>query len=45
MSVRGWLLLAFLGISMFPLGVAISGLYSLSQVCGALNKITEQRVP
>jgi adenylate cyclase len=45
MGVRGRLLLAFLGISMFSLVAASSGLYSLSQVGGALNKITEQRVP
>ena len=44
-SVRGRLLFAFLGISMFSLVAAASGLYSLSQVGGALNKITEQRVP
>ena len=30
---------------MFSLVAAASGLYSLSQVGGALNKITEQRVP
>jgi adenylate cyclase len=45
MGVRGRLLLAFLGISTFSLIAAASGLYSLSQVGGALNKITEQRVP
>jgi len=45
MGVRGRLLLAFLLISMFALVAAASGLYSLSQVGGALNKITEQRVP
>ncbi|MBW1970717.1 MAG: HAMP domain-containing protein, partial [Deltaproteobacteria bacterium] len=45
MGVRGRLLLAFLGISMFSLFAAASGLYSLSQVGGALNDITEQRVP
>ena len=45
MGVRGRLLLAFLGISMFSLVAAASGLYSLSQVGGALNDITEQRVP
>jgi len=45
MGVRGRLLLAFLGISMFSLVAAASGLYSLSQVGGALNKITEHRVP
>ena len=45
MGVRGRLLLAFLGISMFSLVAAASGLYSLSQVGGALNTITEQRVP
>jgi len=45
MGVRGRLLLAFLGISMFSLIAAASGLYSLSQVGGALNKITAQRVP
>jgi len=45
MGVRGRLLLAFLGISMFSLVAATSGLYSLSQVSGALNEITEQRVP
>ena len=45
MGVRGRLLLAFLGISMFSLIAAASGLYSLSQVGAALTKITEQRVP
>ena len=45
MGVRGRLLLAFLLISMFALVAAASGLYSLSQVGGALSKITEQRVP
>jgi adenylate cyclase len=45
MGVRGRLLLAFLGISMFSLVAAASGLYSLSQVGGALNRITEKRVP
>ncbi len=45
MGVRARLLLAFLGISMFSLVAAASGLYSLSQVGGALSKITEQRVP
>ena len=45
MGVRGRLLFAFLGISMFSLVAAASGLYSLSQVGGALNKITAQRVP
>ena len=45
MGVRGLLLLAFMGISMFSLVAAASGLYSLSQVGGALSKITEQRVP
>jgi hypothetical protein len=45
MGVRGRLLLAFLGVSMFSLVAAASGLYSLSQVGGALTKITEQRVP
>jgi len=45
LGVRGRLLLAFLGISMFSLVAAASGLYSLSQVGGALDKITEQRVP
>ena len=45
MGVRGRLLLAFMGISMFALVAAASGLYSLSQVGNALNKITEQRVP
>ena len=45
MGVRGRLLLAFLGISMFSLVAAASGLYSIFQVGGALKKITEQRVP
>ncbi|MCP5072673.1 MAG: hypothetical protein GY947_05170 [Rhodobacteraceae bacterium] len=44
-GVRGRLLLAFLGISMFSLVAAASGFYSLSQVGGALTRITEQRVP
>ena len=45
MGVRGRLLFAFLGISMFSLVAAASGLYSLTQVGGALKKITEKRVP
>lgn len=45
MGVRGRLLLAFLCISMFSLVAAISGLYSLSQIGGAINEITERRVP
>ncbi len=45
MGVRGRLLLSFLGICMFSLVAAASGLYSLSQVGGSLNKITGQRVP
>lgn len=45
LGVRGRLFLAFLSISMFSLAAAFSGLYSLSQVGGALNKITQQRVP
>ena len=44
-GVRGRLLLAFLSISMFSLIAAFSGLYSLSQVRDALDKITQQRVP
>lgn len=44
-GVRGRLMLAFLGISMFSVVAAVSGLFSLMQVGGALNKITEQRVP
>ena len=45
LGVRGRLLLAFLCISTFSLVAAVSGLYSLSQIGGALNKITEKRVP
>lgn len=45
MGVRGRLLLAFLGISLFSLVAAASGLYSLLQVGGALKRITEHRVP
>jgi class 3 adenylate cyclase/HAMP domain-containing protein len=45
MGVRGRLLLAFLCISMFSLFAAISGLYSLSQIGGAINEITQRRVP
>ena len=45
MGVRGRLLLSFAGICMFSLVAAASGLYSLSQVGGALDKITEERVP
>ena len=45
MGVRGRLLLAFLGIAMFSLIAAVSGLYSLSQVGNALSEITEQRIP
>ena len=45
MGVRGRLLLAFVGICMFSLVAAASGFYSLSQVGGALNQITQQRVP
>lgn len=44
-GVRGRLLLAFLGISAFSLIAAASGFYSLSQVGGALTRITEERVP
>ncbi len=44
-GVRGRLLLAFLGISMFSLVAAASGLYSLSRVRGALAVITDQQVP
>jgi adenylate cyclase len=45
MGVRGRLLIAFLAICMFSLIAAGSGFYSLSQVGGALNRITEERVP
>ena len=45
LGVRGRLLIAFIGIALFSLVAAISGLYSLSQVGEALTKITEQRVP
>jgi adenylate cyclase len=45
LGVRGRLLLAFLGIAMFSLVAAASGLYSLSQVGSVLTKITEHRVP
>lgn len=45
MGVRGRLLMAFLGICMFSLIAAAAGFYSLSQVGGALNQITEKRVP
>ena len=45
MGVRGRLLLAFLGIAMFSLVAAASGLFSLTQIGGALARITEQRVP
>lgn len=44
-GVRGRLLIAFLAICMFSLIAAGSGFYSLSQVGGALNRITEERVP
>jgi len=44
-GVRGRLLLAFLGISMFSLIAAASGLYSLARVRGALEVITDQQVP
>ena len=45
LGVRGRLLLAFLGISMFSFIASASGLYSIAQVGGALNKITEKRIP
>jgi adenylate cyclase len=45
MGVRGRLLIAFLAICMFSLIAAGSGFFSLSQVGGALTRITEQRVP
>ena len=45
LGVRGRLLLAFLGISMFSLVAAALGLYSLSRVRGALEVITDQQVP
>lgn len=44
-GVRGRLLIAFLAICMFSLIAAGSGFFSLSQVGGALNRITERRVP
>ena len=44
-GVRERLLLAFLGISMFSLAAAASGLYSLARVRGALEVITDQQVP
>ena len=44
-SVGGRLLLAFIGISMFTLVAGGAGLYALSQVNIALNRITEERVP
>ncbi len=45
LGVRGRLLLAFLGIGAFSVIAAASGFFSLSQVGGALTKITEERVP
>ena len=45
MGVRGRLLLAFFGISMFSLVAAASALFSLGQVGGALSQITDERVP
>ncbi len=45
LGVRGRLLLAFVGVSLFSLVAAASGFYSLSEVGRALNRITEQRVP
>ncbi len=45
MGVRGRLLLAFVGVSLFSLVAAASGFYSLSEVGKALERITEQRVP
>jgi adenylate cyclase len=44
-GVGGRLLLAFLAIWMFSLIAAGSGFFSLSQVGGALNRVTEQSVP
>jgi len=44
-GVKGRLLLAFLGISAFAAIAAIAGMFSLSQVSGSLDHVTEQRVP
>jgi len=44
-SVRGRLIMAFIGISMLSLVAAGAGLYSLTQVNGALSRIADERVP
>ena len=44
-SVRGRLILAFVGISMLSLVAAGAGLFSLERVNGALNRIADDRVP
>jgi len=43
--VRGRLLLAFFGISAFAVLAAIAGVYSFFKIGGALDLITEERVP
>lgn len=44
-SVRGRLIIAFIGISMLSLVAGGAGLYSLNQVNGALSRIADERVP
>ncbi len=44
-GVRGRLLLAFLGISAFVVLGAIAAVYSFFKIGGALDRITEERVP
>ena len=44
-SVRGRLIMAFIGISMLSLVAGGAGLYSLNQVNGALSRIADERVP
>ncbi|MGI9449487.1 MAG: HAMP domain-containing protein, partial [Geminicoccaceae bacterium] len=45
MGVRGRLLLAFMGISAFALIAAAAAMYAFSEVGGALDRITNERMP
>ncbi len=45
MGVRGRLLLAFMGISAFALIAAAAAMYAFSEVGGALDRITNERLP
>ena len=45
MGVRGRLLLAFMGISAFALIAAAAAMYAFSEIGGALDRITNERLP